>query len=390
MLNLLVETKNEYTTQLINILSPLVFEGINSIYKDAQKVSKENDILKIFQNYLKAIPKWNQSLIERETNRIITSSQSYGWLNDLVRATLKANLIVLMYNPTIKTQVKIDKTYYDNVNINDFIHKVYIECAREIWNNPYLFFHNYQPIEIKRNQRDCINIIKDCIKEALRKLLPVKHILQIYLGEDMETNENNDDFEKAISDVEQRNLNKLVKKDLSNDKIINNDIFKGGNLLEYKETPNTNLELASSKETFDDKSIGSKILNIIEEKNNSSTSSEKISITSNTKISETSNVNSQISHTSHNSNVKSQISHTSQNSNIKKNNDKKGGNIDDKIINILHKDLGSDSDIETSLNYSMEANEKEYKEIFSNSVVKPQKSNNNNDKKKFFNNYLKI
>ena len=27
-----------------------------------------------------------------------------------------------------------------NIKIEDFIHKIYIECARELWNNPYLFY----------------------------------------------------------------------------------------------------------------------------------------------------------------------------------------------------------------------------------------------------------
>jgi hypothetical protein len=162
MLNLLVETKNEYTTHLINILTPLIFEGIQSIYREAQKMSDATDVLKIFQTYLKRIPKWNQNLIENETERIINSSHSYGWLGDLIKATLKSNLIVLMYNPTRKTQEKVDSTFYNNISTADFIHKVYIECAREIWNNPYLLYHNYPPIEIKRNQRDCMNIIKDC------------------------------------------------------------------------------------------------------------------------------------------------------------------------------------------------------------------------------------
>ncbi len=161
MLNFLVETKNEYTTHLINILTPLIFEGLQSIYIEAKDIAGPDNVLKIFQSFLKRVPKWNQSIIEKETNRIINSSHSYGWLNDLIKATLKANLIVLIFNPTIKTQNKIDNSFYQNINIHDFIHKVYIECARDIWNNPYLLYHNYQPIEIKRNQRDCMNIIKD-------------------------------------------------------------------------------------------------------------------------------------------------------------------------------------------------------------------------------------
>ena len=58
MLSLLVESKNEYTMQLINILTPLIYEGIISIYKVAEKVSSDNDVLKNFQTCLKAILKW--------------------------------------------------------------------------------------------------------------------------------------------------------------------------------------------------------------------------------------------------------------------------------------------------------------------------------------------
>jgi hypothetical protein len=222
MFNVLVETKNEYTAHLTNILTPLIFEGLQSVYKQSLSISNNNDVLKIFQSFLKAIPKWNQVMIDTETNRIINSSHSYGWLNDLIKATLKANLIVLMYNPTCKSQAKITPELYQNIKTSDFIHKIYIECARELWNNPYLLYHNYPPIEIKRNQRDCMIIIKECIKESLRKLLPVKHILQIYLGEDMIVDNNDQQFEKAMTDAEERNLTKIIQKDLANDNNLEN------------------------------------------------------------------------------------------------------------------------------------------------------------------------
>ena len=164
MLNLLVETKNEYTIHLINILTPLIFEGFQSIYKDASKIAKNNQILKIFQDFLRKIPDWNQHTIDKETQRIINSSNSYEWMNNLIKATIKANIIILMYNPSINIKQQINPNYYQNIKINQFIHKIYIECAREFWNNPYLLYHDYSHIEIKRNLRDCFNIIKESIK----------------------------------------------------------------------------------------------------------------------------------------------------------------------------------------------------------------------------------
>jgi hypothetical protein len=444
MLNVIVETKNDYTIHLTNIMAPLVFEGIQSVYTQSLDVVKNNDVLKIFQSFLKSIPKWNQDMIEKETNRIINSSQSYEWLNDLIKATLKATLIVLMYNPNIKTQSKVDPSLYQNIKTSEFIHRIYIECARELWNNPYLLYHNYPPIEIKRNQRDCINIIKECIKEALRKLLPVKHILQIYLGEDIEVDKNEDQFEKALSDVEERNLAKIIQKDLNNDvielgknedynekplfdikdinivNIIEKDL-EDTNKLEFKEDLNlqNNIQILSSKEeTFlliksdkliksnsEEKTIGSKILNII---NKNSISSNDI-VSSDHKYKDEKSIEISDSYivddntkTEHTSSYKLSVDDLQANLSVlgadKPANiiDVKSFDVksfDDKIKKVLHHDLATNSDLETSLNYSQEENNNKYHEIFSNSIVGPDKTINDvsksvKDKSKFFNNYL--
>ena len=48
-------------------------------------------------------------------------------------------------------------------------------CSRNI-NFPELFFDEFKSIEIKRNQREAFQIIKDSINEAIRRLLPMKLI----------------------------------------------------------------------------------------------------------------------------------------------------------------------------------------------------------------------
>jgi len=276
MINLLVETKQEYTTQLINVLTPLIYEGIQSIYIEVLEISIPDNILKNLQSALKKIPTWNNDTINNETNRIMNNSKSFSWLEDLIKATIKSNIIVLTYNPC-QEQVKLDPNHYQNIKINDFIHKIYIECAREIWNNPYLLYHKYPPIELKRNQRDTMILIKDCIKEAIRKCLPLKHILNIYLGEDVSY--GTIDIDKSISEVEQQNLSKLINKD----KLINNDYKQYNNevlTLDYKSpnkytnsinppnfsntiNPNNTINKESNVLTKSNETVGSKILGII-------------------------------------------------------------------------------------------------------------------------------
>ena len=411
MSNFLVETKNEYTTHLSNILTPLIFEGLQSIYKEAVVIAegKENELLKIFQSCLKRIPKWNTSMIEKETNRIINSSHSYGWLNDLIKATLKANLIVLMYNPTLRVQNKLDPSFYQNIKTVDFIHRVYIECARELWNNPYLLYHQFPPIEIKRNQRDCMSLIKDCIKEALRKLLPVKHVLEYYLGEDIDNNLPNDQFEKAMSDAEERNLTKLIKKDLGSNNILQHDKSKLElefnnsqrlNTISSTDTPKPRLSEVSKnivnsdklvqKTNSEEKTIGSKILGIINKNKDKDSEISSInsimSDSSDTKKRSTMK-NSTTSTNANNSEIKINLNKTIES--------KKSETFDDKVKKILEKDLATDSDLETSLNYSQEDNDNKYQEIFSNSLVSPKKDDKKDnkqfkEKQKFFNNYLQF
>ena len=126
MINFLVETKQEYTTQLINILTPIVYEGLQSIYQEVVKISTPDNILKNFQLFMQRIPKWNNEMIHNETQRIMNNSKSYAWLEDLIKATLKANIIVLTYNPNIANQIKVDPLLYQNIKIDDFVHKIYI------------------------------------------------------------------------------------------------------------------------------------------------------------------------------------------------------------------------------------------------------------------------
>ena len=105
-INVLVDAKTEYTKQLTNTLAPLIKEGFDSLYEDACKFKEDtNDPryddyseLQIFQDYLRKIPKWNQSIIDEETKRIIGKSQC-EWLEDLLAAVFISNASPIRYPP---------------------------------------------------------------------------------------------------------------------------------------------------------------------------------------------------------------------------------------------------------------------------------------------------
>jgi len=232
-MNYLVETKTEYTIQLTNILVPIIYEGISSIYEDALKVANQNEELKTFQIFLKKIPKWNNSLLENETKRILYTSTCPELLQNLVNAVIKANIMILTNtHPSNKSSLKINTKF----DFKEFIHNCYIESARIFYNNPYLFYHKHSIYDINRNQKDAKENIKNAIIEAIRKMLPLKIIINEYLGNSFKDESNVNIDINTPSEAEKHNLSILINNTKDNDfvKIIENLEQKSEQNLEQK------------------------------------------------------------------------------------------------------------------------------------------------------------
>lgn len=221
----IVEIKNDYTTFLTNIIAPLIYEGIQGIYKksrkteeDFEKANRDNPdvknpgVLKIFQAFLTGVKNINNHNIEIETNRIKEKSKCSEWFDDLLRAVVKSYIVLLTYNASGKTCRLVHEKYHDKVDAKSFIHKCYVECARLFFNYPELFWHGFTTLEIKRNQREAHEIIKMAIKEAIRKLLPMKLILEEYLKNEYIQDDN--DISQDIPTSQYQNMKSMVQKDL--------------------------------------------------------------------------------------------------------------------------------------------------------------------------------
>jgi hypothetical protein len=219
-MNYLVETKTEYTIQLTNILVPLIYEGIASIYDDAIKIAHQDEELKTFQIFLKKIPKWNNNLLENETNRILCISACPEILKDLINAVIKANIMILTNtHPSDKSLLKINTKF----DFKEFIHNCYIESARIFYNNPFLFYHKHSIYDINRNQKDAKENIRNAIIEAIRKMLPLKMIIKEYLGNSFKDDSNvNIDIDISLSEADKQNLKNMIEIDNTN----NDDFVK--------------------------------------------------------------------------------------------------------------------------------------------------------------------
>jgi hypothetical protein len=182
-------SRDEWCARLVNILTPLIIEGLRSIFNEAWKLSIENDeaskYLMTFQNLLCRVPKWNSEIIEDERKRIIERS-GCGYLEDLITCVhviqLKTLTCIRVGNKQKKIDISIPK-------LDAFLHKSYIHAARKAYMNVYLFEKNISALMVQKHNRELELIVQECILAAVRESIPTEAIIRAYLDESVEQEE---------------------------------------------------------------------------------------------------------------------------------------------------------------------------------------------------------
>jgi len=194
------ESKNEWGSRLLTILTPHMIDGLKSIFDEAVKLCRENNemdkYLMTFQNFITRIPKWNSSIIELEKIRIVEKS-GCGYLEDLVTCVHIIQLKLLSAIRVGQKQKKIDIAI---PKLDDFLHKIYIHIARKIYKNVYLFELSIPPLQVQKHQRELEIIVQECILNTVRDSIPVEAILHAYMDETVEEHVTEEIKEEVIHD----------------------------------------------------------------------------------------------------------------------------------------------------------------------------------------------
>jgi hypothetical protein len=197
VLSNLQESRNEWCARLTGILTPLVIQGIRSIFDESWSMCVTNNevskYLMTFQNLLCRVPKWNSIIIENEIKRIIEKS-GCNYLEDLITCVHIIQLKVLTSVRVGNRQKQIDISI---PKLEHFVHKVYINVARKTYMNVYLFEKNTNPLQIQKNNRELEMIVQECILITIRDSIPTEAIIRAYLDESVEQEE-----EVTIENVE--------------------------------------------------------------------------------------------------------------------------------------------------------------------------------------------
>ena len=209
------QAKIEYTKQLKDVLINPMYNKMYYLYQESKEKYANNtheSIFNIFRIKIQDIPKWNNDIIEDELLKIIETSRC-DWLEDLVTAVFISHTKVLASIGNSKYNKKINLTI---PLLTNFIHKCYINFARDIWKNPFLFDENQSSSDYQNNIKTIEELIKESIDLTIRKLLPVKEILRDHLEKNNDNEEEVENEEDEKDKNKTKNLQKILMSEIMN------------------------------------------------------------------------------------------------------------------------------------------------------------------------------
>jgi hypothetical protein len=227
----LVESKNEWCARLESTLNGPIIQGIKSIFNEALKLcletDEENKYLMTFQNLLSQIPQWNSVTIEEERKRIEKVSKC-NYLEELITCV---HIIQLKALTCIRVGQKQKKIDIDIPSIDKFVHQIYINVARKLYTNIYLFEKEIFPLQVQKNNRELEIIVKESILITIRNNVPVEQILRVYMEETEEEEEVN------IAPKPEPEKNKdITDKDVQNKDVQNKDVTDNKDVINKEST----------------------------------------------------------------------------------------------------------------------------------------------------------
>ena len=171
-LNILVEAKREYMEQLSILICPVMIDVFDEMYQEAHKLSKGRKVLIMFQNILRDVPNWSETMAKQHTDNI---ANRCAWFKDLVAAVFVSSVKILS---AVRLSAESKKLSVKLPSNEVFIHTCYKNAAKDLYKNPYIFSENQT--EYDRNDK-LYERFTLCVENTVKELIPVQQILQTYM-----------------------------------------------------------------------------------------------------------------------------------------------------------------------------------------------------------------
>jgi hypothetical protein len=153
------------------------------------------------QNMLTKIPEWSESVLSDEVERILKVSKC-TYLDDLLMGVFLAymkSFASLQYRGPA-SHIKVE---FDRPNASKFIHELYKQSARKLWQAAYLFKTSVPSEQQSKNRKEVEDLVYKSIDDVIRVFLPWEVITKSYFVQPVEEPQKSVIFEDESESEEE-------------------------------------------------------------------------------------------------------------------------------------------------------------------------------------------
>ena len=191
---------------LNDILVPHVFKGLQEAYNSVNRLTGGIKVLLAFQVTLEGIKDLSQSKIAADyavlVNTLVKNGHDKVWFETLLRH------LYVNYGKTALISAGLNLGENFNTDVievpqgEDFVRDVYVNTAREIWKNPFLFNHKTDGVTRQNNNNEIVVIIRNSIMRTVRDGLNLNRLLTSYTSGKMAPVERKQT--ESVEDIRER------------------------------------------------------------------------------------------------------------------------------------------------------------------------------------------
>lgn len=172
-MEVLNDAERRFSRKLIDAMLPELVNTFWDVWEDTKKENKDRKLVENYrQNLRKVKGEWSNVKVKQHVSNIIKECPLFP---RLIAAVFVIHVKILSSIRIDKSSKKISLKLPSN---DVFVHTCFIECARDIYEDPWIITEE-KPVTERRN--DLNTRFTKCIRDTIENLVPTEEILNTYL-----------------------------------------------------------------------------------------------------------------------------------------------------------------------------------------------------------------
>jgi hypothetical protein len=177
-MEVLNDAERRYSRKLVDAMLPEIIEVLVTMWEDTKKETKDRKYLENYRTNLRKIKgEWSNVKVKEHVSNILKACPLFP---RLIAA-------VFVIHVKILSAIRIDKNS-KKINLklpsNDvFVHTSFIECARDLYEEPYVITDEKSTSE---RREELTRRFTKCIRETIENLVPLEAIMDNYFPKNID------------------------------------------------------------------------------------------------------------------------------------------------------------------------------------------------------------